>query len=167
MLWHYWAVKRNKFWLAGHTVFLRTTSTEMISGYGSRTQCLSTTAALCITPSFVRLAVISQKFDEDHLRVWALFIATAKRKRPASFQTETSMLRRLDFLRCAGCCGHGSIGGRSRPGYFFLPPVSQWLAAPTAGRGLCFDDWLRGTYDSPSWCPVVCGPSKNRCVKHC
>ena len=36
--------------------------TEMISGHGGRTQCLSTTAALCITPSFVWfwLAVISQ-----------------------------------------------------------------------------------------------------------
>ena len=38
----------------------RTTGTEMIPGYGARTHCLSTTAALCITPSFDRLAVISQ-----------------------------------------------------------------------------------------------------------
>ena len=28
------------------------------------------------------------------------------------------MLRRLDFLRSGGCRGHGSTGGRSRPGYF-------------------------------------------------
>ena len=45
--------------------------------------------------------------------------------------------RELDFLRSAECRGHGSIG--TRPGLTVL----------------CFDDWLRGMYVLPSWCPVV------------
>ena len=37
------------------------------------------------------------------------------------------ILRRLDFLRSAGCCGHGSIGGRSKPGYFCHQCLTGWL----------------------------------------
>ena len=35
--------------------------------------------------------------------------------------------RELIFLRSAGCRGHGSIGGRSRPGYFCHQCLTNWL----------------------------------------